>query len=233
MAARGAMGGLAITTREVCDVLDAFGFDRIIIETVGVGQSELEIAVSADTAALVLVPESGDGIQVLKAGVMEIADVYVVNKADRPGGDRLLQEIEVMLGLRRGNAYRNIVPHHRPSQMGDAVRPELPEAVWEPPTLTTIATKGEGVDKLIEALEAHREHLQVSGGLSERRRERMVRHTREVVGRMLHEVVWRGYGGERLLSAGMDEVVAGAKSPYALAHEIVDCLKQGEKPNDR
>ncbi|HWP38911.1 MAG TPA: methylmalonyl Co-A mutase-associated GTPase MeaB, partial [Gemmatimonadales bacterium] len=112
MATRGAGGGLATTTREVCDVLDAFGFERIIIETVGVGQAELSIAATADTAVLVLVPESGDGIQVLKAGVMEIADVYVVNKADRPGAEALQQEIEVMLGLRRGNAYRHVGAHH-------------------------------------------------------------------------------------------------------------------------
>ncbi len=232
MAARGAMGGLAITTREVCDVLDAFGFDRIIIETVGVGQSELAIAASADTAVLVLVPESGDGIQVLKAGVMEIADVYVVNKADRQGGDRLIQEIEVMLGLRRGNAYRNIMPHHAPGQMGDAARHEPPKVEWEPPTLLTVATKGEGVEELIDALEAHHAQLQDGGGLSARRRERMVRHTREVVGRMLNELVWRHHGGEQLLAAAMDEVVEGGKSPYALAHEIVDCLKQGEMSND-
>ena len=232
MAARGAMGGLAITTREVCDVLDAFGFDRIIIETVGVGQSELAIAASADTAVLVLVPESGDGIQVLKAGVMEIADVYVVNKADRQGGDRLIQEIEVMLGLRRGNAYRNIKPHHTPGQMGDAARHEPPKVDWEPPTLLTVATKGEGVEELIDALEAHHAQLQDGGGLSARRRERMVRHTREVVGRMLNELVWRRHGGEQLLAEAMDEVVEGGKSPYALAHEIVECLKQGEMSND-
>ncbi len=233
MAARGAMGGLAITTREVCDVLDAFGFDRIIIETAGVGQSELAIAASADTAVLVLVPESGDGIQVLKAGVMEIADVYVVNKADRQGGDRLIQEIEVMLGLRRGNAYRNITPHHSAGQMGETALREVPDAEWEPPTLMTVAIKGDGVEALIEALEDHHAKLQNSGGLSERRRERMIRHTREVVGRMLNELVWRRNGGEQLLAAAMDEVVEGDKSPYALAHEIVDGLKQGEKSNDR
>ncbi len=233
MAARGATGGLATTTREVCDLLDAFGFDRVIIETVGVGQSELAIAASADTAALVLVPESGDGIQVLKAGVMEIADIYVVNKADRPGGDRIIQEVQVMLGLRRGNAYRNISPHHSPGQMGEAARREVPKAEWEPQTLMTVATRGEGVDALIEALDAHREHLRESGQLYERRRERMERHTREVVGRLLDDMVWRGCDGERVLAEGMDEIVEGTKSPYRLAHEIVDCLKQSESMNDR
>jgi LAO/AO transport system kinase len=112
MATRGSLGGLATTTREVCDVLDAAGFDRIIIETVGVGQSELDVGRSADTTVLVLVPESGDGIQTLKSGVMEIGDVFVVNKSDRPGADRLRQEIEITLGIRAGNAYRHVKAHH-------------------------------------------------------------------------------------------------------------------------
>src|SRR5437899_1361687 len=114
MATRGAHGGLATTTEEVCDVLEAFGFERILIETVGVGQTELDVARTAETTVLVLVPESGDGIQALKAGVMEIADVYLVNKADRPGAERMKREIEVMLGIRRGNAYRHVGAHHGP-----------------------------------------------------------------------------------------------------------------------
>jgi len=115
MATRGSLGGLATTTEEVADVLEAFGFDRILIETVGVGQTELDIARTAESTALVLVPESGDAIQTLKAGVMEIADVFVINKSDRPGGDTLRQEIEVMLGLRQGNAFRHVRAHHAPS----------------------------------------------------------------------------------------------------------------------
>ncbi len=118
MATRGSLGGLATTTREVCDLLDAAGFDRILVETVGVGQSELDVARMADSTVLVLVPESGDGIQTLKSGVMEIADVFVVNKADRSGADKLRHEIEVTLGIRRGNAFRNVPAHHG----GEAVR---------------------------------------------------------------------------------------------------------------
>ena len=108
MATRGAHGGLATTTEEVADLLEAFGFERILIETVGVGQTELDVARTAESTVLVLVPESGDGIQTLKAGVMEIADIYVINKSDRPGADKLRQEVEVMLGIRRGNAFRNL-----------------------------------------------------------------------------------------------------------------------------
>ena len=108
MASRGSLGGLATTTREVCDLLDAAGFARILIETVGVGQSELDVARMADSTVLILVPESGDAIQTLKSGVMEVADLFVVNKADRPGAETLRQEIEVTLGIRRGNAYRHV-----------------------------------------------------------------------------------------------------------------------------
>src|SRR5713226_8261786 len=151
MATRGAHGGLATTTEEVADLLEAFGFERILVETVGVGQTELDIAGSAETTVLVLVPESGDGIQTLKAGVMEIADIYVVNKSDRPGADKLRQEVEVMLGIRRGNAFRHVAPHHSspPRSLGadrpSARPPDRPVEGWEPPVIGTIASRGDGV----------------------------------------------------------------------------------------
>jgi LAO/AO transport system kinase len=216
MATRGGVGGLATTSREVCDVLDAFGFDRIIIETVGVGQSELAIAATADSAVLVLVPESGDGIQVLKAGVMEIADVYVVNKADRPGADRLQQEIEVMLGLRKGQAYRHVGTHHGTD------RPTGPPGEgWEPPVLATVATAGSGVGEVIDAIETHRHHLERTGELNRRRRARLERLTREVVDRSLRRLVWEEGRGESVLREGLDAVVRGVRSPYQLARDIV------------
>src|SRR5690606_38447885 len=109
---RGSLGGLAAATREVADVLDAFGFDRVLIETVGVGQSELDIARIADSTSVVLVPESGDAIQTMKAGLMEIADVFVVNKSDRPGAERLRHEIEITIGLRMGQIYGDVPGHH-------------------------------------------------------------------------------------------------------------------------
>jgi LAO/AO transport system kinase len=112
MATRGSLGGLAEATGEVADVLDAFGTDRIIIETVGVGQSELDVSRNADSTVVVLVPESGDSIQTLKAGLMEIADIFVVNKADRPGADRFRNELELMLGLRSGETLKNVPAHH-------------------------------------------------------------------------------------------------------------------------
>jgi LAO/AO transport system kinase len=228
MAARGALGGLATTTTEVCDVLDAFGFDRILIETVGVGQSELTIAASADTSVLVLVPESGDGIQVLKAGVMEIADIFVVNKADRPGAERLMQEVDVMLGLRSGSAYRRIAPHHSPLELGASQRaPAAADDRWSPAVLTTVAVKGEGVEQLIDTVERHYAQLTQSGALETRRRERLARHTREVVERNLSTMVWREGEGERILAAGLEGVVQGNVSPYRLAQDIVAGIRKG------
>ncbi|HEX7050997.1 MAG TPA: methylmalonyl Co-A mutase-associated GTPase MeaB [Longimicrobiales bacterium] len=112
MASRGSLGGLAVTTKEVADVLDAFGFDRILIETVGVGQSELDIAAAADSTVVVLVPESGDSVQAMKAGLMEISDLFVVNKADRPGSERLAREIEMALRLRSGGQGMRVPAHH-------------------------------------------------------------------------------------------------------------------------
>ncbi len=228
MASRGATGGLATTTREVCDVLDAFGFERVIIETVGVGQSELAIAGSADTTALVLVPESGDGVQVLKAGVMEIADLYVVNKSDRPGADRLVQEVEVMLGIRRGNAYRHVGPHHG-AQVERAARrePEEPsDTVWSPPVLKSTAVTGEGVAAILDAVDRHRTFLDDTGLLLERRRQRLAQHTREVVNRALATLVWDRWNGEAVLAAKLDDVVSGRMSPYRLARNIVADLQE-------
>jgi LAO/AO transport system kinase len=239
MATRGELGGLATTTREVCDILDAFGFDRIIIETVGVGQSELTIAATADTAVLVLVPESGDGVQVMKAGVMEIADIYAVNKADRPGADRLQNEIEVMLGIRRGSAYRHTAPHHHPAPVGktEGRQDEPPNrrsaegkgrdgAAWEPPVHAVSAVKNTGIDGLVEAIEAHADHLRTSGELETRRQARLARHTREVVDRALRNLVWRDGRGETTLAAGIKRVAGGAASPYELAQDILAAVRE-------
>jgi len=129
MATRGSLGGLATATREVCDVLDAAGFDRIIVETVGVGQSELDVTRMADTTVLVLVPESGDGIQTLKSGVIEAADLFVVNKADRPGADKLRRELEMSLDLRAGKMSRHPAHHGAlrsgPAQPAAAASPRI------------------------------------------------------------------------------------------------------------
>jgi len=233
MATRGSLGGLATATREVCDVLDAAGFDRILVETVGVGQSELAVSRMADTSLLLLVPESGDGIQTLKSGVMEIADVFVVNKADRLGADKLRQEIDIMLGIRRGNAFRHVPAHHgfrvRTAAAAAAEQAEA-DAEWKHPVLATIAAKGEGVGAVIKALEAHRVWLAASGTMRDRRRRRLEERTREVVDRALVRWVWTETDAEAAIRARLDDLEAGRVSPYELAGSILDALKRGARP---
>jgi LAO/AO transport system kinase len=245
MASRGSLGGMATTTAEVADVLDAYGFDRILLETVGVGQSELDVAAAADTTVVVLVPESGDGIQVMKAGLMEIADLFVVNKADRPGADRLRQELEVALGLRAGQAYRHVRSHHGVSLKrvaaaragaggaGEASRASPPDPpvpgspeppAWEPPVLATVGSEGAGVAELVAALERHFAHLEESGRLVARRAARREVRTREVVNRAVRRWLWSD-GGREETDQLMAEVRAGGKSPYEAAAQLVARLQ--------
>ena len=248
MATRSSLGGLATTTREVCDLLDAAGFDRILVETVGVGQSELAVARMADSTVLVLVPESGDGIQTLKSGIMEIGDIFVVNKADRSGADKLRKEIEVTLGIRRGNAFRNIPAHHgvqavrrkggkavsgSVAPQGEAVAstavPPYRSAAWENPVLLTTAAKGDGIPDLVSALDRHHDYLQQSGELDQRRRRRLSDRTREVVDRATRKWIWQETRAEQLIDQRLDQVVAGELSPYDVATEVLDGLKQGAR----
>jgi LAO/AO transport system kinase len=229
MATRGSLGGLATTTREVCDLLDAAGFDRVLIETVGVGQSELAVSRTADSTVLVLVPESGDGIQTLKAGIMEVADLFVVNKADRPGADRLRQELEITLGIRGGQAFRHIPAHHG-SQVRASGRAARDEArSWEHPVLATVASRGEGTEGLLEALDAHHLWLERSGSLVERRRARLRERTREVIVRAARRWLWEEAQTDRLIESRLEELVAGRVSPYEIAAELMETLKQGAR----
>ena len=235
MGSRGSLGGLATTSGEVCDLLDAAGFDRILLETVGVGQSELDVARMVDTTILMLVPESGDGIQTLKSGVMEIADIFVVNKADRSGAEKLRQEIEITLGIRRGNAFRGVPAHHgfqgrrkaAPAAPAPARAPA--DAVWEHPVVLATATKGEGVPELLAVLERHHEWLGATSELAVRRRRRLLDRTREVVNRATRRWIWEETRAEPLITERLDEVVEGRLSPYDVATEVLDGIRQGER----
>ena len=242
MATRGSLGGLALSTREVADVMDAFGFDRVIIETVGVGQSELDIAAAADSTVVVLVPESGDSIQAMKAGLMETADLFVVNKADRSGAQRLAKEVEMMIHFRAGQALRNTPAHHGVDlkRMGGAEtrkaptplirRPAEGESVpgdqsWPIPVLETVAETGQDVPRLVAALDVHRAWLADSGELGVRRRERMAERVREVVRRRLMERVWRDGAGAALLEAALPDLESGKTTPYEVAARIADAVR--------
>ncbi|MEJ2538737.1 MAG: methylmalonyl Co-A mutase-associated GTPase MeaB [Gemmatimonadota bacterium] len=234
MATRGSLGGLATTTKEVIDLMDGFGFARILVETVGVGQTELEITTAADTVVVVLVPESGDGVQAMKAGLMEIADIFVVNKADRPGAQRLVKELRQAIHLRAGEALKDIPAHHG-VDMAAAVRNrdgdkeprrwERPEG-WQIPVLATTAHTGDGVPELLEAIEAHRSHLETSGELEERRRRRAETRVRDVVERELRRMARRAVAGEPLTRA-LDRIVQGEATPYSVAGDFVERIVGG------
>lgn len=237
MATRGSLGGLATATREVCDVLDGFGMDVILLETVGVGQSELDVARAADSTLVVLVPESGDSIQTLKAGVMEIADVFTVNKADRPGADRLRNDIELMLGLRAGATMQNVPAHHGvdlrhvPDRdaLRDAMNParaarkaaqdEHPEQ-WTPPVLRTIAAQNEGIVEIAEAVDRHFRYLEASGELRVRRRARLRERVMEIVEQQLRQRLWRDTATLSWLDAQLDGLESGALVPFAVADDL-------------
>jgi len=236
MATRGALGGLAAATREVIDVVSAFGFDIVLVETVGVGQSELDIAAAADSTAVVLVPESGDSIQTMKAGLMEAADLFIVNKADRPGAPRLAREVELMLHLRLGEGMKNIPAHHGvrldptvPSKgagptsrsgneggEGEGARTE-----WAIPVLLTTAETGEGVDELVERLDAHGEWLASSGELGRRRRARLEERVRDAVKQRLLIRTWRDGPAGEILASSLAELESGQTTPYVVAARIV------------
>jgi LAO/AO transport system kinase len=240
MATRGSLGGLASATREVCDVLDAFGFDVILLETVGVGQSELDVSRAADTTLVVLVPESGDSIQTLKAGVMEIADVFAVNKADRPGADRLRNDIELMLGLRTGATLRHVPAHHGVDlrALGDAEREAARQALnparaaraaaasehpdrWTPPVVTTVAARDEGIPDVLAALERHASYLDASGELRTRRRARLRERVAEVVEQKVRQRLWSDPATAAWLAERLPALEAGDEHPFGVADALL------------
>jgi LAO/AO transport system kinase len=239
MATRGSLGGLASATREVADVLDAFGFDRILLETVGVGQSELDVARAADSSVVVLVPESGDSIQTLKAGVMEIADVFVVNKADRPGADRLRNDIELMLGLRMGSALKNVPAHHGVDLRTIGGRDEARKAMnparaareaaleggsdsWTPPVLRTAAAKGEGIADVLAAVDRHFAYLEASGTLRDRRRARLRERIMEVVEGKVRQRLWTNPATGAWVEDRLPALEAGTATPFGVADELLE-----------
>ena len=208
MATRGSLGGLAVHTAQACDVLDAAGFDRILIETVGVGQSELEVAQTADSTVVVLVPESGDAVQAMKAGLMEIGDLFVVNKADREGADRAAHAIRSSLELRS-----------TPSD-------------WEQPVLMTVASQGTGVAELVEALEEHLEHLKGRGGLERRRRGRLEQRLQELLRRQLWQE-FRDSVPEAFWREILEGLVARRLTPHLAAARLIERAAAAGNPADR
>jgi LAO/AO transport system kinase len=211
MASRGHLGGLSFATPQAVLVLDAAGFDDVIVETVGVGQSEVEIAATADTTVVALAPGMGDGIQAAKAGILEVADVFVINKADHGGAGKLESELRGML------------------EMGHAIEEADAPASWWPPILRTVAVRGEGLPELVETFSTHAEHLVSSGEGRTRARDRALHTIRELA---LEQIRLRfarlDDGDDPLLDALASKVVERAIDPYAAADELLEALEGGE-----
>lgn len=201
MASRGHLGGLSWTTPQALRVLDAAGCDVILVETVGVGQSEVEIAGLADTTIVLLAPGMGDGIQAAKAGILEIGDLFVVNKADREGADATVRDIRHMISL------------------GDRTEPGL----WRPPVLKTVAARGQGIDEVMEALDKHVAWMEETGALRQRRVRRAGDEIESIALQQL-----RARMGDLRHGNGVDElaaaVVDGKTDPYAAADQVVAAL---------
>jgi LAO/AO transport system kinase len=201
MATRGSLGGLSAKAKDAADVLDAAGFDYVLFETVGVGQSELDIAKAADTTVVVLVPESGDAVQAMKSGLMEIADFFVVNKSDREGADQAVRALKTILSFR--------VTHK--------------EDEWIPPVLQTTASKNVGVDTVLDQIEQHHEYLNRTGELTRRRKTRERDRIHELVEAMLRFDFWTPKR-TAFLEAELDRVSAHEKTSFDLARELVEKL---------
>jgi LAO/AO transport system kinase len=192
LASRGQLGGLSAAALQVVAVLDAAGFDTILLETVGVGQSEVDIVQVADTTVLVLTPGQGDGVQAFKAGVMEIADLFVVNKADQPGANRLRREIAGALTLGHGR-----------------------DIDWQPPIVDTVASEGQGMDRLAQELERHHAHLAAAGRLGQLRHQR----ARFEISAILADQLRRALAGRE--DGFVSAVLAGELTPLAAVRELL------------
>ncbi len=202
MASRGALGGLALAAANVAAALDAAGYSRVLIETVGVGQDEVEVARTAQTTVVVTVPGLGDEVQALKAGMLEVADVLVVNKADRPQADQARAELLLLQSL-------------------------APAAVWQPPVLDTVAVRGEGVPELVEALEAHRAYLERSGEGARRARERARSAVLAAARAQLSARLEQAAAAERW-QACWEAVAAHQRTPDDVAAELLSAITSDE-----
>ncbi len=200
MATRGAMGGLSATTGDVVSVLDAAGNDLVIVETVGAGQDEVDIADTAHTTVVINVPGAGDDMQAIKAGILEIADILVVNKADNPGAEATFKQLHIFADLQRNEG-------------------------WDVPILRTVAHREQGINELLEAIDRHREYLQASGRLEEMTRKRARRQLLAVAQKMMLERVLDGASGEARVSKLVEGIASREIDPHTAAERLITGAK--------
>jgi LAO/AO transport system kinase len=216
MATRGSLGGLAHTTQEVALVLDAAGFDRILIETVGVGQAEVDIAAAAHTTIVVEAPGLGDEVQALKAGVLEIADLFAVNKADREGADHTAMALQMMQGLVAGAGHHGAGHGRRAAAPG-----EQADGSWLPPITKTVAVHGEGVEALAGWIERHGAYLRASGRWAQREQGRAAAALDQILRDELMALLLARLPAGRLPTELVAAVAARALDPYAAAEQLL------------
>lgn len=201
MATRGSLGGLSKKAIDASDILDAAGFDIIILETVGVGQSELDIAQAADTTIVVLVPESGDSVQAMKAGLMEIADLFVLNKCDRPGSQQAYTALQTILMIK-----------------------EHDENTWLPKIIKAIASENKGIEDIATEIESHRTFMNEKNLFLTKRENQTKIRIKEIVEHKLKDELWSNTG-ENSLNSILEKVILGNYSPYHIAEEIIENFK--------
>ncbi|MFZ1281925.1 MAG: methylmalonyl Co-A mutase-associated GTPase MeaB [Ignavibacteriaceae bacterium] len=201
MATRGSLGGLSKKAIDAADILDAAGFDIIIFETVGVGQSELDIAQAADTTIVVLVPESGDSVQAMKAGLMEIADFFILNKSDRPGSQQAYTALQTILMIK-----------------------DHDENSWLPNIIKTVASENKGIEEIASEIDRHKSFMKDKNLFHQKRERQSKIRIKEIVEHKLKDELW-GETGENSLNSSLQKVVLGNLSPYQIAEEIIQEFK--------
>jgi LAO/AO transport system kinase len=197
MATRGSLGGLSRKAIDAADVLDAAGYDYIILETVGVGQSELDIVQAADTTIVVLVPESGDSVQAMKAGLMEIADFFILNKSDRPGADQAVASLQTILMMK-----------------------DHDEKSWMPGIIKTIASENKSIHEILLEIERHKKFMNDQNLFLAKRENQTKNRIKEIVENKIKEELW-SESGEKSLNSTLEKVILGNLSPYHIAEEII------------
>jgi LAO/AO transport system kinase len=242
MSARGTLGGLSTATTDAVKALDAFGKDKVIIETVGAGQNEVDIVRTADTVTVLVPPGSGDDVQMLKAGILEIADLFVVNKADLDGADRTVADLQEMIEMRR-NEVSVATGHHGGAEGetetiavegGGESGSEGDGQTWKPPIVETVAKSGEGIGDLLTALDDHREFLESSGQLESIARDRYASEIRTLLREDTAELLTEEIEARGGLDSFVDDVMARESDPYTVADEILapveECVRdRGER----
>ncbi|ELZ86735.1 transport ATPase, component for LAO/AO transport systems / LAO/AO transport system kinase [Haloferax elongans ATCC BAA-1513] len=240
MSARGQLGGLSTATSDAVKALDAFGKDRIIIETVGAGQNEVDVVKTADTVVVLVQPGSGDDVQMLKAGILEIGDVFVVNKADMAGASRTVAELEEMIHLRDDPRANLDTGHHGHDAFDDdhghgaeadtggsdeAADADSEPPSWKPQVVETVATQGEGIETLVETLDDHYTYLTDSGELDEKARQRAAEEIRQLLRSDVGELLEQELDAQGGVDDFAASVVEKETDPYAVTEEVLEPLR--------